>query len=144
MLLHFVGVVVQVTSRPLVIVSPPLPVPKLLCQPKPCASRPARFGLGADVRRRRGAVRLAEGVAAGDQRDGFLVVHRHAAEGVADVVGRGERIGIAVRAFGVDVDQAHLHRGERILQVARVHVAIGVVVGHEHAVCLSTPSEPCA
>lgn len=37
MLLHFVGVVVQVTSRPLVIVSPPLPVPKLLFQPRPCA-----------------------------------------------------------------------------------------------------------
>jgi hypothetical protein len=38
LLLHFVGVVVQVTSRPLVIVSAPLPVPWLLCQPKPCAS----------------------------------------------------------------------------------------------------------
>ena len=37
-MLHFVGVVVQVTSRPLVIVSPPLPLPKLLLQPRPCAS----------------------------------------------------------------------------------------------------------
>ena len=88
---------------------------------------------------------LAEGVAAGDQRDGFLVVHRHAAEGVADVVGRRERIGIAVRAFGVDVNQAHLHRGQRILQIAAVDVSIRRVVGHEHrAVSFSTPSEPCA
>ena len=120
MLLHFVGVVVQVTSRPLVIVSPPLPVPKLFFQPRPCSSRPARFRLGADVvDASAGAVGLAEGVAAGDQRDGLLVVHRHAAEGLADVAGRGERIGIAVRAFGVDVDQAHLHGGQRILEVAR-------------------------
>src|SRR5262245_33746058 len=35
---HFVGVVVQVTSRPLVIASPPLPEPKVLFQPKPCSS----------------------------------------------------------------------------------------------------------
>ena len=41
-----VGVVVQVTSRPLVIASPPLPVPKLFFQPRPCASRPAASGSG--------------------------------------------------------------------------------------------------
>src|SRR6476661_2439254 len=41
---HLVGVVVQVTSRPLVIVSAPLPVPKLFRQPKPCCSRPAASG----------------------------------------------------------------------------------------------------
>src|SRR5450755_1733588 len=44
LLLHFVGVVVQVTSRPLVIVSPPTPVPKLFFHPKPCSSRPAASG----------------------------------------------------------------------------------------------------
>ena len=85
-----------------------------------------------NVRRRGGAVGLAEGVAAGDQRDGFLVVHRHAAEGLADVLRRRDRIGIAVRTFRVDVDQPHLHGGERILQVAAVDVAIRIVVGHEH------------
>src|SRR6185369_5184713 len=36
---HCVGVVVHVTSSPLVIASPPAPLPKLFCQPKPCASR---------------------------------------------------------------------------------------------------------
>ena len=46
-LVHCVGLVVQVTSRPLVIVSPPLPLPKLLCQPKPCASMPADWGSSA-------------------------------------------------------------------------------------------------
>src|SRR5690606_10476124 len=62
------------------------------------------------------AVRLAEGVAAGDQRDGLLVVHRHAAEGLTDVLRGGERVRVAVRAFRVHVDQAHLHGGERTLQ----------------------------
>src|SRR4029077_6295581 len=44
LLLHLVGVVVHVPSRPLVVVSPPLPVPKLLLQPRPCASRPLASG----------------------------------------------------------------------------------------------------
>ena len=52
LLLHFVGVVVQVTSRPLVIVSPPSPVPKLFFQPRPCSSRPAASGSGRTLRRR--------------------------------------------------------------------------------------------
>src|SRR6478752_6950024 len=47
LLLHFVGVAVQVTSSPLVIVSAPLPVPKLFLQPRPCSSRPAASGSGA-------------------------------------------------------------------------------------------------
>src|SRR5258705_13835875 len=46
LLLHLVGVVVQVTSRPLVIVSAPLPVPKLFLHPRPCASSPVPSGSG--------------------------------------------------------------------------------------------------
>ena len=58
------------------------------------------LGLGADVLVRVGrAVGLAERVAAGDERDGLLVVHRHAAERLADVPGRGERVRVAVRAL---------------------------------------------
>ena len=79
----------------------------------------APSGSGPTQRRIAGAVGLAEGVAAGDQRDGLLVVHRHAGEGLADVLGRGDRIRLAVRAFRIDVDQAHLHGAERILR-ARV------------------------
>src|SRR5450432_440519 len=45
-LLHCVGVSDQVTSRPLVIASAPLPVPKLLFQPRPCSSMPAVSGSG--------------------------------------------------------------------------------------------------
>ena len=66
---------------------------------------------------------LAEGVPADDQRGGLLVVHRHPAEGLADVDGRGERIRIAVGPFGIDVDQAHLHGCERVGEVAFAAVA---------------------
>ncbi len=72
-----------------------------------------RLGLGADARCRTGAVRLAEGVAAGDERHGLLVVHGHAREGLPDVARRGDRIGVAVRALRVHVDQAHLGGRER-------------------------------
>src|SRR5687767_16000904 len=44
--LHFVGVVVQVTSRPLVMASPARPDPNVLVQPMPIASRPAPSGSG--------------------------------------------------------------------------------------------------
>src|SRR5580692_2336211 len=46
-----------------------------------------------------GAVRFAEGMAAGDQCDGLLIVHRHASERLANICRGGERIGIAVGAF---------------------------------------------
>ncbi len=77
------------------------------------------FGLGANELGVAGAMRLAEGVAAGDERDGFFVVHRHAREGLAHVAAGGHRVGVAVRAFGVDVDQAHLHGGQRVRQFTR-------------------------
>ena len=70
------------------------------------------------------AVGLAEAVAADDQRDRLFVVHRHAAERLADVARRGERIRVAVRAFRVDVDEPHLHGGERILELAIAGVAL--------------------
>src|SRR5258708_7458092 len=71
-----------------------------------------------------GAMGLAEGVTAGNQRDGLLVVHRHARERLADVPRRREGIWIAVRPFRIDVDQAHLHGAERALQVAIARVAL--------------------
>src|SRR5437868_4367088 len=49
LLLHLVGVVVQVPSRPLVIASPALPLPKEFFQPKPCASRGAPSGSGPQL-----------------------------------------------------------------------------------------------
>jgi hypothetical protein len=43
---HRVGVEVQAPSRPLVIVSPALPLPNLFFHPRPCSSRPAASGSG--------------------------------------------------------------------------------------------------
>ena len=70
------------------------------------------------------AVHLAERVAAGDERDGLFVVHRHAAERLANVARARHRIGLAVRAFRIHIDETHLHRGERILELAVAGVAL--------------------
>jgi hypothetical protein len=80
------------------------------------------FGLRAHQRSIARAVGLAEAVTAGNQRDRFLVVHRHARERLANIPGRRERIRFAVRPFRIDVDQAHLNRAEmtRELTVAAV------------------------
>ena len=80
--------------------------------------------LGADVVAGPGAVGLAEGVATGDERDGLLVVHRHPAEGLADVAGGEQRVGVAVGALGVDVDQPHLDGPEVVGQLAVAAVAL--------------------
>ena len=114
-------------------VSAPLPVPNLFDPAEALRFEVGGFGLDAHVGCRSGAVRLAEGVAAGDQRDGFLIVHRHAPESVANVFRRGDRVRLAVRAFGVHVNQAHLHGGERVLEIARVRVVSAVVVGDQYA-----------
>ena len=104
---HWVGVFVQTTSRPLVMVSPALPLANAHFQPRPCCSIGAASGSGPTRLGIAGAVGLADRVAADDQRGRLLVVHRHAAERLADVLGRGQWIRLAFGAFRVHVDQAH-------------------------------------
>ena len=98
--------------------SPALPLPWPLFQPKPCSSMPGALRLGADVGIGGGAVGLAEGVAAGDEGHRLLVVHGHALEGLADEPGRQLRVRVAVGPLGVHVDQAHVVGAERSLQLA--------------------------
>src|SRR5206468_171108 len=77
----------------------------------------AAFRIGAAEFLRTGsAVGFAKGMAAGDQRHGLLVIHRHAAERFANVPRGGERIGFAVGSFRIDVDEAHLHGAEWIFE----------------------------
>src|SRR5271170_2824105 len=64
------------------------------------------------------AVGLAEAVPARDQCHRLFIVHRHATECLADIPRRGDGIWIAIRPFRVHIDQTHLHRSERILQIA--------------------------
>ena len=100
-------------------------------RPLACGARPAQallldagpFRLASDVARVTRAMALAEGVTTRDQRHRLLVVHCHAGEGLADVVGGGNRVRLAVRAFGIDVDESHLDRAERFLQVTLAAVA---------------------
>ena len=84
------------------------------------------FRLGADMGRIAGAVGVAEGVPAGDQGHGLLIVHGHAAEGFANVAGSLEGIRIAVGALGIDVNQPHLHRAEGIVELAIAAIALVV------------------
>ena len=84
----------------------------------------AAFRLWTDQCGIAGAVGFAEGVAAGNERDGLFVVHRHAREGLANIPRRRERIRIAIRPFRIDVDQTHLHGGERILKIAVAAVSL--------------------
>jgi hypothetical protein len=83
----------------------------------------AGFRRRADKRRIAGAVSFAKGVAAGNQCDGLLVVHRHPVECFANVPGRRDRIRLSVRPLRIDVDQPHLHGSERILKLAFAAVA---------------------
>src|SRR5262245_37199402 len=54
------------------------------------------LGFGADILRSSGAMALAARVAADDERHRLLIVHGHASEGLPDVLGGGERIGVAI------------------------------------------------
>src|SRR5262249_52097484 len=70
------------------------------------------------------AVGFAERVAACYQGDRLLVIHRHAEERLADVMRCGDRVRLAVRPFRIDVDEAHLHRAERLGELAFAAVAL--------------------
>ena len=87
--------------------------------------------LGADVLARIAvAVRLAERVTTGDEGNGLDVVHSHAGKGLANIAGRGQRIRVAVGAFRIDVDEAHLNGCERVREIAIAGVAgIGQPLG---------------
>ena len=86
-------------------------------------------GLGADALGWVGfSVRLAKGVSARDESDRLFVVHGHAAERLADVLRGGEGVGIAVRSLWVHVDEAHLNRGQRVVELS---VALVSLVGEE-------------
>ena len=92
------------------------------------------------------AVRLAKGVASSDQGNSLRVVHAHAAEGLANVEGRRDGVTVSIGALGVDVDEAHVGGGKRLLQVTGAGskvcaavVADVIALGHES--CLGAPED---
>jgi len=107
---------VQVTSRPLVIESPAI-AGGVVCSTTPSPGLDTgAFRLGANQAASARAMRLAEVWPPAMSRDGFLVVHRHAGESFADVPRRADRGRLAVRSFGIHIDQASA-QGERGAQV---------------------------
>src|SRR6202034_618631 len=71
-----------------------------------------------------GAVRFAESVTAGNQRNCFFVIHRHAGKSLSDIPCRGNRIWLSIRPFRIHIDQTHLHRAERILKITIAAVTL--------------------
>src|SRR5271165_6330566 len=83
------------------------------------------LGYGADILVRIGsAVGLAERVTAGNERNGLLVIHRHAGESLSDIPRRGNGIGVSIGPFRVYVNQAHLDRREGIREITIAAVAL--------------------
>mmetsp|Transcript_25902 Transcript_25902/g.74897 ORF Transcript_25902/g.74897 Transcript_25902/m.74897 type:complete len:212 (+) Transcript_25902:1498-2133(+) len=71
------------------------------------------------VIRRRCTMRFSECVPSSDQSNRFLVIHRHPTECRANVMSSIQRVAIARRSFRIHINQSHLHRAKRFLQVAR-------------------------
>ena len=97
------------------------------------------FRLCADVGSITCTMDLTEGVAAGGQCHGFVIVHCHASKGFANVASRRQWIRIAIRAFRVHIDQPHLNRSQRVFQITVTGItAIGLIAGGQPLV-LCTP-----
>ena len=101
-----------------------MPLPKLFFQPRPCCSIGAASGSGPRYLGSTAPWVLPKVCPPTISASGLLVVHRHARERLADVLGGGKRVGVAVRALRVDVDQAHLHGAERACELALAAVAL--------------------
>ena len=67
---------------------------------------------------------LADRVAADDERNRLLVIHRHAAERFANVLRCKGRVRVAARPLRIHVDQAHVIGAERPLDFPLVGVAL--------------------
>ena len=66
---------------------------------------------------------FAEAVTTRNQRNRLFIVHRHAAEGLANVSRRGNRVRLAVRPFRIHIDEAHLHGAQRIGELTLTGIA---------------------
>lgn len=77
---------------------------------------------------RHGTVRLAKGVSTGDQSDGLLIVHSHAIESDADVLGRSGGVGAGIGALRVDVDETHVGGTQGLLELVGALVDVGAAI----------------
>ncbi len=84
--------------------------------------RTLRFS--TDMRSRPGAMTLAEGMAAGNERNGLFVIHGHAGKSRADVTAGSNCVGHTVRAFRIYIDQAHLDCSQRVFKITFTGIAV--------------------
>src|ERR1039457_2888058 len=98
---------------------------KLILPPEALVLNVGTFWFGADVVSGNcSAVGLPEGVPAGNQCDCFFVVHGHPTKCFANVPARRNGIRLSIGPFRVHVNQAHLNRAERTLQITIAAVAL--------------------
>ncbi len=69
-------------------------------------------------------MRFAERVPTRNQRNGFIVVHRHSAKRLANIARRSDRVRAAVRSFRVHVNQTHLDRAQRMIELPIAFVTL--------------------
>src|SRR5579864_1550804 len=97
---------------------------KLVLPPEALIFDGCAFWFGAYILSGNGsAVRFAEGVTPGNERDSLLVIHRHAGKSLPDIPCRGDRIRLSIWPFRIHIDQTHLHGRERILKITVAAVA---------------------
>jgi hypothetical protein len=85
------------------------------------------------------AVALAERVPAGDEGNGLLVVHAHPPNVSRMSRAEAAGVGIAARAFRIDVDEAHLHRRQRILEHTLLIGFLGIEAAVAQPLFLGAP-----
>ncbi len=106
------------------IVSTPLPLPEVFFQPRPCASTghpsgsgPTKSGLTAPWH----LPNVWPPTMSATVSSSFIAMRANVSRMSLRC---GKRVGVAVRALGVHVDQAHLHRAERVGELALAAVAL--------------------
>ena len=93
---------------------------------------PGRFRFDTDIVHGPASMRLADGVAAAGQRRSLFVIHRHPSKSLTHVQRGAGWVRITIHTFGVDVDQAHMNRRQRVFQrFGIVQIAIAVLGGRQ-------------
>ncbi len=97
---------------PLLIVSPPFPLPKAALPAQPLLLDASCLRFRTNQRRITSAVSFTEGVPTSDQGNSLFIIHRHASKSLSDIMPRSGRDRFSIRSFRVHVDQTHLHSRE--------------------------------
>ncbi len=71
-----------------------------------------------------GTVAFAKGMTTCNQGHGFFIVHGHPGKGLPDIMSRLCRNRLPIGPLRIDVDQAHLHRSQRIFKITFTAVAL--------------------